>query len=464
MRLEKEWSEMKDKKIRMDVHERPAWHEWIMLSFQHLFAMFGATVLVPLLTGMNPAVALFTSGVGTLAYMIVTRGKIPAYLGSSFAFIVPILTVSQGGKNMGEALFGCFAIGIMYGVVALVVYKFGIKWLDHLLPPVVIGSVVIVIGLALAGTAVDMASQKDVIQNMPQTAQEWQNIQGTIKAVDPEQGTVTVHTYSLENFLVALATLAIAIVTSMFGRGFLNIIPILAGVIGGYLIAIAAGMVDFTPVKEAAWFAVPEFTKPVVSWHAVLVMLPVTLVVLAEHIGHLIVTGNIMERDLTRDPGLHRSLLGDGIAVSAAALIGGPPSTTYGENIGVMAITRVFSVWVIGGAALLAMSFAFIGKLSALIQTIPTPVMGGVSILLFGIIASAGLRMLIEHRIDLGERRNLVIAAVVLVIGIGGAVLRFADIHLELEGMALATVVGIVLNAILPRQQRQAGAQEAEVA
>lgn len=439
--------------ILMDVHEKPKLFQWILLSFQHLFAMFGATILVPILTGMSPAVALLTSGIGTLAYLIVTRGKIPAYLGSSFAFIVPIITVSQGGKHLGEAMFGCFLVGIAYGVVALLVYRYGIKWLDTLLPPVVIGSVVIVIGLGLASVAVDMASMKDVVQKMPQTAAEWTNLQGEIKNVDPDAGTVTLHVYSLENFAVALATLAIAIIASLFFRGFLNIIPILIGIIGGYLVALAVGMVDFTPVHEAKWIAVPELTTPKVSWHAAFVILPATLVVLAEHIGHLVVTGNIMNRDLAKDPGLHRSLLGDGIATSLAALLGGPPATTYGENIGVMAITRIFSVWVIGGAAVLAMSFAFIGKLSALIQTIPSPVMGGVSILLFGIIASAGLRMLIEHKVDFSNRRNLVIAAVVLVIGIGGAVLKFVNIHLELEGMALATVVGILLNAILPKKE-----------
>jgi uracil permease len=438
--------------IRMDVHEKPKIFQWIALSFQHLFAMFGATILVPILTGLDPSVALMTSGVGTIAYLIITRGKIPAYLGSSFAFIVPIITVSQGGKHMGEALFGCFVVGLVYGLVSLLVYKFGVGWLDKLLPPVVIGSVVIVIGLALAGVAVDMASMKDVTQSMPHTTAEWQGIQGTIKSIDSDKGSVTLHVYSLENFGVALATLAIAIVASLFFRGFLNIIPILIGIIGGYLVAVMAGMVDFTSVKEAKWFSVPNFVTPELDWHAALVMLPVTLVVLAEHIGHLVVTGGIMGRDLAKDPGLHRSLLGDGVATSLAALIGGPPTTTYGENIGVMAITRIFSVWVIGGAALLAMSFAFIGKLSALIRTIPVPVMGGVSILLFGIIASAGLRMLIEHKIDFSDRRNLVIASVVLVIGIGGAVLKFVDIHLELEGMALATVVGILLNAVLPKK------------
>lgn len=441
--------------IRMDVHERPKLFAWLALSLQHLFAMFGATILVPILTGLNPAVALMSSGIGTLAYLIITRGKIPAYLGSSFAFIVPIITVSQGGTKVGEALFGCFLVGVAYGVVALIVYRFGVKWLDHLLPPVVIGSVVIVIGLALAGVAVDMASKTTVIKEMPKTAAELSNIGGTIKSVDVEKGTVAVQVYSLKHFLVALATLAIAIVASLVFRGFLNIIPVLIGIIGGYIVAYFAGLVDLTPVVQAKWFAVPQFTTPKVSWTAALVILPATVVVLAEHIGHLVVTSNIMGRDLAKDPGLHRSLLGDGVATAIAALIGGPPSTTYGENIGVMAITRIFSVWVIGGAAVLAIAFSFIGKLSALISTIPQPVMGGVSILLFGIIASAGLRMLIEHRVDFTDRRNLVIAAVVLVIGIGGAVLKFTGIHLELEGMALSTVVGVVLNLILPKQKQE---------
>ncbi|MGA9172448.1 MAG: uracil permease [Thermoactinomyces sp.] len=441
--------------IEMDVHEKPKWHRWLFLSFQHLFAMFGSTVLVPILTGLSPAVALMSSGIGTLAYLIVTKGKIPAYLGSSFAFIVPIISVSQGGKYLGDALFGCFVVGLMYGVVALIVYRFGVKWLDSLLPPVVIGSVVIVIGLALAGTAVDMASKKDVVQALPHTAAGWQHLDGTIKNIDAAKGTVTLHVYSLKNFAVALATLAIAIIASLFFRGFFSIIPILIGIIGGYLVALAAGMVDFTPVHQAKWFQLPELVSPAISWHSALVMLPVTLVVLAEHIGHLLVQGEIMGRDLTKDPGLHRSLLGDGLATCIASLIGGPPATTYGENIGVMAMTRIFSVWVIGGAAVLAISFGFIGKFAALIQTIPTPVMGGVSILLFGIIASAGLRMLIEHKIDFSDRRNLVIAAVVMVIGVGGALLRFNGIHLELEGMALSTVVGILLNLVLPKRPKE---------
>lgn len=438
--------------IVMDVHERPGYVKWIALSFQHLFAMFGATILVPLLTGLSVSLALLASGIGTLAYLIVTRGKIPAYLGSSFAFIVPIITVSQT-HGVGAALFGCFLAGIVYGVVSMLIYCFGVEWLNNLLPPVVIGSIVIVIGLALAGTAVDMASTTQTVVEKPDTVEAFHALPGSVESIDEAQGTVTLKQYSLKHFAVSLATLAIAIVASIFFRGFLGLIPILIGIVGGYVIAVFAGMVDFKSVLEAPWFVVPEWTTPEISWHAAIVIVPIALVTLAEHIGHLIVTSGIMKRDLMTDPGLHRSVLGDGIATSIAALIGAPPNTTYGENIGVMAITRVFSVFVIGGAAMFAMAFAFIGKLEALIASIPTAVMGGVSILLFGIIAAAGLRMLIESEVDFGEKRNLVIASVILVIGIGGAALKFVGIHLEIEGMALATFVGIFLNFILPGKE-----------
>ncbi|GGE22348.1 uracil permease [Marinithermofilum abyssi] len=436
--------------MRLDVHERPKTTEWLALSLQHLFAMFGATILVPLLTGLSPSIALLTSGIGTLAYLIITRGKIPAYLGSSFAFIVPIITVSQT-EGTGEALFGCFLAGLTYGVVALLIHRYGSGWLDYLLPPVVIGSVVIVIGLALASTAVDMASTQQVTRELPDTVQEFHALPGKVEKVDEQANTVTLKVYSLKHFGVALATLGIAILFSLFFRGFLRLIPVLGGIIGGYVVACFAGLVDFTPVKEASWFALPNFTTPEVSWKAALVIVPVALVTLTEHIGHLMVTSGIMNRDLAKDPGLHRSLLGDGVATSIAALLGGPPNTTYGENIGVMAITRIFSVFVIGGAAVIAIAFSFIGKLSALISTIPPAVMGGVSILLFGIIASAGLRMMVEDRVDFNDKRNLVIASVVLVIGVGGAALKFAGLHFEVEGMALATVMGILLNLVLPK-------------
>ncbi|KXG43739.1 uracil permease [Tepidibacillus decaturensis] len=419
----------------MDVNEMPKGMKWIALSFQHLFAMFGATILVPILTGLSPSIALLSSGLGTIAYLLITKGKIPAYLGSSFAFIAPIISLSQS-EGLGAAMFGSFLAGVLYGVIALMIYKFGSDWLNKILPPVVIGSVVIVIGLGLASVAVDMAM----------------NIKVDGQTV-----------YSLKHFMVALSTLAIAVIASTVFRGFLGVIPILLGIIGGYIISLIVGIVDLTPVKEASWFALPIFTTPELSWKAAVVMLPVALVTITEHIGHLMVTSSIMERDLVKDPGLHRSILGDGVATSIAALIGGPPNTTYGENIGVLAITRVYSVYVIAGAAVFATSFAFIGKLGALISTIPTAVMGGVSILLFGIIASAGLRMLVDNGIDYSDKRNLVISSVIMVIGVGNAALKLKGIHVDIEGMALATIVGIILNLVLPKQAKESEELEMEI-
>ncbi|WP_054951572.1 uracil permease [Numidum massiliense] len=451
---------MKQTHVVLDVHERPPLFKWAALSIQHLFAMFGATILVPLLTGMSVSVALLTSGIGTLAYLVITRGKIPAYLGSSFAFIVPFITVSQS-QGMGAALFGGLLAGIVYGTVAVFVYRFGVNWLQKIFPPVVIGSIVAVIGLALAGTAVDMASTTQTVVDKPETIEQFHALTAdgaTVQSIDDKAGTVTLKHYSLKHFVVALATLAIAIIANMFFRGFLGIIPILIGIVGGYIVALFAGIVDFTPVKEANWFVLPQLTTPQVSWTAALVIVPVALVTLAEHVGHLMVTSGIMRRDLAKDPGLHRSLMGDGVATMIASCLGGPPNTTYGENIGVMAISRVFSVYVIGGAAVFAMTFAFVGKLEALIATVPTAVMGGVSILLFGIIASSGLRMLVENGVDFTEKRNLIIASVILVIGIGGAALKFVGIHLEIEGMSLATFIGVALNLLLP------GRTEAEAA
>jgi len=414
------------KKPVLDVNEIPNLLTWIPLSFQHLFAMFGATILVPILTGLNPSVALLSSGIGTLVYLIITKGKIPAYLGSSFAFIAPIIAVSKG-EGVGAAMFGSLLAGIIYSIVALIIFKFGSEWINKLLPPVVIGSVVIVIGLGLASTAVDMAM----------------NI--TVKGQS---------VYSLQHFLIALASLAIAVIASTMFRGFLGVIPILLGIIGGYSISFVAGIVDLTPVYNAPWFSIPTFTTPVFSWKAAILMAPVAIVTITEHIGHLMVTGSIMDRNLVKTPGLHRSLLGDGVATSIAALIGGPPNTTYGENIGVMAITRVYSIFVIAGAAVFAISFSFIGKIGALISTIPTPVMGGVSILLFGIIASAGLRMLVDNGIDYSDKRNLVISSVIMVIGVGNAALHLKGLNVDLEGMALATIIGVILNLVLPKNQQ----------
>nr|WP_136035643.1 solute carrier family 23 protein [Bacillus salacetis] len=417
----------------LDVRDVPKAGQWLTLSIQHLFAMFGATVLVPFLVELSPAVALISSGLGTLAYLLITKGRIPAYLGSSFAFISPIIAAKTAG-GPGAAMMGSFLAGIVYGIVALLISQFGLKWLLKILPPIVVGPVIMVIGLGLAGTAVDMA----MYENPGAAPAEL--------------------IYSNTHLMVALATLGITILGSIFFRGFLGLVPILVGIVGGYAIAFFAGIVDLTPVKEASWFQIPDFIIPFVSytpafsWEVVFIMVPVAIVTLAEHTGDQMVLSKVAGRNFIKQPGLHRSIMGDGVATIIASLIGGPPNTTYGENIGVLAITRVFSVFVIGGAAVIAIIFGFVGKITALIGTIPTAVMGGVSILLFGIIASSGLRMLIDNKIDLGQKRNLIISSVILVIGVGGAFIEITD-KLSLSGMALAAIVGVVLNLILPGQE-----------
>lgn len=409
------------------IKESPPPGQFIVLSLQHLFAMFGATILVPYLVGLSPGVALITSGLGTLAFLLITQGKVPAYVGSSFAFIAPLIA-SIAADSVGGAMIGAFLAGLVYGVVALIIKATGYKWLVNILPPVVVGPVIIVIGLSLAPVAADMA------MNGPDG------------------------NYSLLYFIVALITLAIVILSSIFLRGFMNLIPVLIGIIGGYIFAAMVGIVDLTGVKEASIFEVPEFVIPFVtytpslSWTIITLMVPVSIVTLAEHIGHQMVLSTVVRKDLIQDPGLHRSIMGDGVATMLAALLGGPPNTTYGENIGVLAITRVFSVFVIGGAAILAILFGFIGKITALISSIPTPVMGGISILLFGVIAASGLRMMIDSKVDLGNKRNLIISSVILVIGIGGIFMRFTE-NFEIHGMALAAIVGVILNVILPGKE-----------
>jgi len=412
----------------VDVGERLPLLQSIPLSLQHLFAMFGATVLVPYLVGLDTSVTLFTSGVGTLLYIVTTKGRIPAYLGSSFAFIaaLQLLLGTTPGQmaspdRIAVAMGGCVVVGLVYLAVSLAIWKFGTGWVDALLPPVVIGSVVIVIGLGLAGVAVNMATN------------------GATQA------------YHRDYLLVALAALAVAILAATFFKGFLGVIPVLVGIIGGYAVAYIAGQVDFEPVRNASAFAVPPFVLPKFTWAAIVMIAPISLVVITEHIGHLIVTNKIVGRDFVKDPGLHRSLAGDGFATAFAGLVGGPPNTTYGENIGVMAITRVFSVWVIGGAAVIAIVMSFIPKIGTFIHTIPVQVMGGICILLFGIIASAGVRMLVEAGIDFSQKRNLIIASVILVVGIGGAKISIGGV--EFAGMPLATYVGIVLNLLLPKQR-----------
>lgn len=417
----------------LDVHDRPKFFQGLLLSSQHLFAMFGATVLVPFLTGLPVSAALIASGIGTLLYILITKGQIPAYLGSSFAFILPI-TIALGANSLGEVLTALFFSGVLYVVIGLAIRLAGTGWIIALLPPIVVGPVIMVIGLGLAPVAVDMAMYTDS---------------------GNQEG------YSMTYITVALITLAITILASIFLKGVLGLIPILIGIIGGYISALMFGIVDLELIKSTGWFVLPDLYipyqdyTPAMNIGLFMVMLPIVFVTISEHIGHQMVINKIVGRNFFKKPGLHRSIIGDGVATMFASTIGGPPTTTYGENIGVLAITRIFSVWVIGGAAILAVILGFVGKFTAVVQSIPSPVMGGVSILLFGIIASSGLRMLVDAKVDFDNKRNLVIASVILVIGIGKAHLDFTigNIPFNLEGMALAAVAGIILNLILPKRE-----------
>lgn len=420
---------MSDKRrdVVLDVNERPGFGQWVGLSIQHMFSMFGSTVLVPILVGLNPGIALFSSGVGTLMYILITKGKIPAYMGSSFSFIVPMIALMKTVGYPGIAQ-GTIAVGCVYLVVSLVVSMIGSDWIDRLLPPVIVGPIIMVIGLSLAGTAA-----KDA----------------TINAAGH---------YDLKFFVVALLTLLVTIAFNMFMKGFLGLIPILLGIVVGYVIAVLFGIVDFTPVLHAHWLSLPAFQipfvnyKPKLYWGAILNMAPIAFVTMTEHMGHIMVLNQLTERNFFKDPGLNHTLAGDGTASIIAGFVGGPPVTSYGENIGVLAITKVHSVYVLAGAALFAIIFGFIGKLSALIETIPKPVIGGISFLLFGVIASSGLRVLIDNRVDFDKKRNLMIASVILVIGIGNAYLQLGQY--QFSGLAVAAVLGIILNLILPKEAR----------
>ncbi len=411
------------------VNERLPLVKWIPLSFQHVFAMFGATVLVPLLTGLSPSAALFAAGSGTLLYILITGAQVPAFLGSSFAFIPAIIGIGSA-YGIQYALGGAVVAGLFYAVVAGIIKVSGLKWIDRVMPPVVIGSVIIVIGLNLAPTAMSMA------------------MNGADGA------------YSLVSLSIAAFTLLVAIVATIFFKGFFNVIPILIGLVAGYVFTLVMGaffpaydIIKFDVVASAPWLSLPTFVLPKFSLVASLTFVVVSFATICEHLGDIMVTSRVVGADFYKKPGLHRTLLGDGLATAWAAFWGGPPNTTYGENIGVMAITRVYSVWVIGGAAVIAVLLSFVTKVGAVIQTIPTPVMGGISMLLFGIIASSGLRTIVESGVDFKCKRNLTISSVIMVIGIGGGKLAFAvgdGLTFQLAGVALATLVGIVLNLVLP--------------
>lgn len=420
--------------------DKPPLAKWIPLSFQHVFAMFGATILVPILAGLSTSTALFTAGTGTLLYILITGAKVPAFLGSSFAFIPALIAI---GKEFGVpyAMGGAIFAGIFYAIVALIVRFAGKKWIDVALPPVVIGSVIIVIGMSLAPTAVNEAFYLN-------------------------------NEYSLVALSIAAVTLAIAVFATIFLKGFFNTLSILIGLVGGYLFTLIMGcffpayhLIDFSAVQEAKWFALPFlqydgagrafWQAPKFNLVAILTFVIVSISTICEHMGDTLTTSKVVGTDFYKDPGLHRTLLGDGVATAWAALWGGPPNTTYGENIGVMAITKVYSVWVIGGAAVIAVVLSFCQKFGAVIQTIPTPVLGGICTLLYGLIASSGLRTLVDAGVDYQEKRNLTISSVIMVIGIGGGVLQFMvkNFKFSLGGVALATVVGILLNLIIPKNK-----------
>ncbi|MBJ7677630.1 uracil permease [Weissella confusa] len=414
--------------VVLDVNEKPGFLQWIGLSLQHMFSMFGSTVLVPLLVGLNPGIALFSSGVGTLLHILITKKQIPAYMGSSFAFIIPMVALMKTTGYPGVAT-GVISVGIVYLIVAAIVAVIGTNWIEKLLPPIVVGPIIMVISLSLSSSAAQSA-------------------------------TLLNGKYDIRVFAVAMITLGLTIVFKMFLKGFLGLIPILLGIVGGYIFAILFGLVDLAPVAHAAWFALPDFDipfvdyKPVMHWGAIIVMAPLALVTITEHLGHLMVLDDLTGRDFMRNPGLHRTLAGDGTASIFAGLVGGPSVTSYGENIGVMAITKVHSVYVLIGAAVFAILFSFVGKLSALIQSIPGAVTGGVSFLLFGVIAASGLRIIVENKIDFNLKRNLMIASSVLVIGIGNAYLQVGEGNdiIQFSGVAIATVLGIFLNLVLPEK------------
>ena len=404
----------------IQVEEKPPIMKAIPLSVQHLFAMFSASVLVPVLLGISPSVVLFMNGVGTLLYIAITGGKAPAFLGSSFAFIAPAgIIIATKGLGYPYALGGFVVSGAVFCVVAFIIRFCGTKWIDVILPPAAMGSVVALIGLELSGTAANMGGLI---------------LSDTYTQIDPKKVTV---------FLI---TLGVAVFGSVLFRKFLAVIPILIAIVTGYCVAWGMGMVDFSAVASAPTFAIPNFQPAKFDWNAISIILPATLVVVSEHIGHQIVTGKIVGRDLLRNPGLHRTMLGDGLSTMISGLCGSVPTTTYGENIGVMAMTGVYSVWVIGGAGVLSIAISFFGKVSAVIQSIPGPVMGGVSFLLYGMIASSGVRLLVDQKVDYSRSRNLAMTSIVLVTGLSGAFVQLWKV--KLTGMSLGAVVAMLLGLI----------------
>lgn len=382
-----------------------------IVGVQFLFVAFGATVLAPLLVGMDPSVALFTAGVGTLIFHLVTKGKVPIFLGSSFAFIAPIIKATEL-YGLPGTLSGLIAVGAVYGIMSALVRFRGVGFISRLFPPVVVGPVIMLIGLSLASTGVDMAK---------------------------------------ENWLLAIISLLTTIVVSFFGKGLLRLIPIFSGIVVGYIAATIMGLVDFQPVADASWLALPAFVRPEFSWEAIIFMIPVAIAPVIEHIGDVYAINEVAGKDFVKDPGLHRTMLGDGLACMVSAFIGGPPVTTYSEVTGAISLTKIADPAVIRIAAITGILFSVLGKVSAILKTIPSAVLGGIMLLLFGTIASVGINSLIKNKIDMGDTRNLVIASLILTLGIGGAELTFGDF--TIGGIGLAALVGVILNLIIPKSK-----------
>ena len=382
-----------------------------IVGTQLLFVAFGATVLVPLLVGMDPSVALFTAGVGTLIFHLITKGKVPIFLGSSFAFIAPIIKATEL-YGLPGTLSGLVAVGAVYGIMSALVRFRGVSFIARLFPPVVVGPVIMLIGLSLAGTGVNMAKT------------DW---------------------------TLAIIALVTTVLVSIFGKGLLRLIPIFVGIIVGYIAAICFGVIDFQPVIDAPWFALPAFVRPEFCWESVIFMIPVAIAPVIEHIGDVYAINEVAGKDFVKDPGLHRTMLGDGVACVAASLMGGPPVTTYSEVTGAISLTKITDPSVIRIAAVVGILFSIFGKISAILKTIPSAVLGGIMLLLFGTIASVGINNLIKNKVDMGNTRNLIIVSLILTLGIGGAELSFSSI--TIGGIGLAALVGVLLNLILPKSK-----------
>lgn len=425
---------MEKKKMLFDVNEKPDLVKWVVLAFQHIFAMFGATVLVPLLVNqavgeevLSTGIALVTSGIGTLLYILVTKGKSPVYLGSSFAFIAPLIAAyTLGGKS--GALTGIMLVGLIYMAVALIIHFVGKEWINKVLPPIVIGPMIMIIGLGLASTAVSNIG-------------------------------LASDTFEWKTFTVALFTFLVTAICAVRGKGFLKVIPFLIGIGSGYILSICFGMVEFKAVADATIFTLPSFEFPFLTYNpnflVGLTIAPIALVTMAEHIGDHKALSSIIGKDLINDPGLDRTLFGDGIATFVAGLFGGPANTTYGENTAVVGMSKVASVWVTGLAAIIAIILGFLGKFTAIISSIPWAVLGGVTVLLYGFIAVNGLKVLIENQVDFGKTKNVVVVSAMLVLGLGGAALSFTsgNFSISISGMSLAAIVGILLNLFLPEER-----------